>query len=53
MVIELRIYRNKKTNQLFVPLPRKKLEIKEKDPVSIEIDNIRMKFEEIKRRKFL
>ncbi len=34
----LKIFKNKKNNQLFVPIPRKKFDLKGRDPVSVEID---------------
>ncbi len=49
----LKVFKNKKNNQLFVPLPRKKLGLKDRDPVSIEIDKMNLKFEIIKKKRFL
>ena len=49
----LKVFKNKKNNQLFVPLPRKKLDLKDRDPISVEIDKIKMKFEEIKKKRSL
>lgn len=44
MGIILNIVRNKKNNQLFVALPRKKLGLdKETQPTSMEINNIKFK----------
>ncbi len=48
----LKVFKNKKNNQLFVPLPRKKLEIKE-DPISIEIDKMNLRFKIIKKKRLL
>lgn len=50
---ELKVFKNKKNNQLFVSLPRKALDIGNKDPISVEIDRIKLKFDKIKRGKFL
>ena len=49
----LKVFKNKKNNQLFVPLPRKKLDLKGKDPISIEIDKLKLKFEIIKKKRSL
>ena len=49
----LKVFKNKKNNQLFVPLPRKKLDIGNKDPISIEIDKMNLRFEIIKKKRFL
>ena len=49
----LKIFKNKKNNQLFVPLPRKKLDLKGRDPVSIEIDKIKLRFEIVKKKRLL
>ncbi len=48
----LKVFRNKKNNQLFVPLPRKKLDIKE-DPISIEIEKINLRYKIVKKKNFL
>ncbi len=48
----LKVFRNKKNNQLFVPLPRKKLDIKE-DPISIEIEKINLRYKIVKKKRFL
>ncbi len=46
MGINLKVIRNKKNNQLFVALPRKKLKLnKKKVPKSIDIENIKFNFE--------
>ena len=49
----LKIFRNKKNNQLFVSLPRKRLDLKDKNPISIEIDKLKLKFEIIKKKRLL
>ncbi len=49
----LKVFKNKKNNQLFVPLPRKKLDLKDRNPISIEIDKMKMKFEIIKKKRLL
>ena len=42
----LRIIRNKKTNQLLVALPRKRLRLKNKlNPKSMNVDNVDFEFE--------
>ena len=48
----LKVFRNKKNNQLFVPLPRKKLDITE-DPISIEIEKINLRYKIVKKKRFL
>ena len=49
----LKVFKNKKNNQLFVSLPRKKLDIKDRDPVSIELDKVKLRFEIIKKKRLL
>lgn len=39
LMLELKIFRNKKNNQLFVPLPRKKLNLKnDEEAIAVKID---------------
>ena len=49
----LKVFKNKKNNQLFVPIPRKKFDLKDKDPISIEIDKIKLRFEIVKKKRSL
>ncbi len=49
----LKVFKNKKNNQLFVPLPRKKLGLKDRDPISVEIDKIKLRFEIVKKKRLL
>ena len=49
----LKVFKNKKNNQLFVPLPRKKLDLLDKDPISIEIDKLNLRYKIIKKKRFL
>ena len=49
----LKVFKNKKNNQLFVPLPRKKLGLKDRDPISIEVDKIKIKFKIIEKKRLL
>jgi nitroimidazol reductase NimA-like FMN-containing flavoprotein (pyridoxamine 5'-phosphate oxidase superfamily) len=49
-----KIYKNKKNNQLYISLSRKKLQLmKDSDPISMEIDKIKFKFDEYKRKRGL
>lgn len=50
----LKIFKNKKNNQLFVPLSRKKLDLTNGvDPISIEIDKLNLRYKIIKKKRFL
>ena len=50
----LKIFKNKKNNQLFVPIPRKKFDLpKDIDPVSVEIDKIKLRFKIEKNKRLL
>jgi len=49
----LKVFKNKKNNQLSVSLPRKELNLLDKDPISIEIKKIHMKLEKIKKKRLL
>ena len=49
----LKVFKNKKNNQLFVSLPRKKLDIRDRDPISIEIDKMKLRFEIVKKKRLL
>lgn len=45
-----KVLKNKKNNQLMIALSRKKLDLRKKDPVAMEIDKIKFHYEKNKRR---
>ena len=49
----LKILLNKKNNQLVIPISWKILNLKGKNPVSIELLKFKLKFEKIKRKRIL
>ncbi len=49
----LKVFRNKKNNQLFVPLPRKKLGIGDREIISVEIDKLKLRFKIAKKKRSL
>lgn len=42
--MELKVYKNNSNNQLYIPLSRKKLNIGNNDPISIELLKVRLNF---------